>query len=136
MVHDSTLIQCPESANALAEITAITRECFTVRSKEITENVFNFEMKAPMDIDVEVSQRKAHRCTKCGNVYKYYKNKCDAPIIGADKKPVKDKEGNEIKCSHTGYTDVALNGGWGTLIPMDETMRGYREAAMGFGKNS
>lgn len=131
-VHDSTLLEIPASVDALAEAATIMRDCFTVKSKNIAESVFGFEMKAPMDIDMEIAQRKAWKCSKCGHVYKAQKEKCDGALLGKDKKPVKDENGKDIKCSHTGRTEVKLNGGWGTLIGLDETMSGYREAALGF----
>jgi DNA polymerase I-like protein with 3'-5' exonuclease and polymerase domains len=131
-VHDSTLVKCPQDVDTIAEISAMIRDCFTVKSKAIAEDVFGFEMPAPMDIDMEISQRKAWKCTKCGNVYKAYKSKCDKTILGEDKKPLKDEHDKDLKCNHTGRTEIKLNGGWGTLIGLDETMSGYREAAMGF----
>jgi hypothetical protein len=131
-VHDSTLVKCPQDVDAIAEVSAMIRDCFTVKSKAIAEDIFGFEMPAPMDIDMEISQRKAWKCTKCGNVYKAYKSKCDKTVLGEDKKPLKDEHGKDVKCNHTGRTEVKLNGGWGTLIGLDETMSGYREAAMGF----
>lgn len=131
-VHDSTLLEIPDSVDALAEACEITRQNFTVKAREICENEFNFEIKAPMDIDMEISQWKAKGCCKCGNHYKFNKTKCDAIVKGPDGKPVKDANDKDLKCGHTDFKVIELNGGWGTLIGLDETMSGYRAAALGF----
>lgn len=131
-VHDSTLLEIPASVDALAEASAMMRHNFTIRSRDICAEEFGFETRAPMDIDMEVSQWKMKRCKKCGNTYKFHKDKCDASVKGPDGKPAKDSEGNDIKCKHTDFEVVKTNGGWGTLIGLDETMSGYRAAALGF----
>jgi DNA polymerase I-like protein with 3'-5' exonuclease and polymerase domains len=131
-VHDSTLLEIPASVDALAEATAMMRHNFTVKSREVCASEFGFDTAAPMDIDIEVSQWKAKRCPKCGNQYKFHKEKCDAVLKGPDKKPLKDSDGNDVKCGNRDFEVVKLNGGWGTLINLDETMSGYRAAALGF----
>lgn len=131
-VHDSTLIRIPKSADALAEVTPIVRDCFTVKSRDILLDHFGFELEAPMDIDVEVSQDRSWKCVDCGNVYKAYKDHCDGTKKGDDGKDLKDENDKPIKCKSERRTEVRLNGGWGTLIGIDETEHGYAAAALGF----
>jgi DNA polymerase I-like protein with 3'-5' exonuclease and polymerase domains len=131
-VHDSTIIEIPASSDALAEISEATRQAFTIKARAIALEDFRFDIKAPMDVDMEVSQWKGKKCVKCGYEYPIYKSKCSAPIKGPDGKPLKDDDGNEIKCGCEDHTILNLNNGWGTLITLDETAKGYREAAMGF----
>jgi DNA polymerase I-like protein with 3'-5' exonuclease and polymerase domains len=131
-VHDSTIIEVPASADAIAEISEATRMCFTTKARQVCKEQFNFETLAPMDVDMEVSQWKAKKCVKCGYEYPVYKSKCGNTVKGPDGKPLKDDNGDPIKCGHTDATIVKLNSGWGTLITLDETTNGYREAALGF----
>lgn len=131
-VHDSTLIRIPKSADALAEVTPLVRDCFTVKSRDILLDHFGFELEAPMDIDVEVSQDRSWKCVDCGNVYKAYKDHCDGTKKGDDGKDLKDENDKPIKCKSERRTEVRLNGGWGTLIGIDETEHGYAAAALGF----
>jgi DNA polymerase-1 len=134
-VHDSTLVRIPRSADAIAEITPIIRDCFTVQSRNILRDKFDFWLEAPMDIDVEVSQNKAWKCLDCGTQHKFYKDCCDGTKIGPDgKKVVETVDGQEkpVKCKSTRREVVQLNGGWGTLIGVDETEYGYAQAALGF----
>lgn len=134
-VHDSTLIRVPKSANALAEIAPIVRDCFTVKSREILRDKFGFWLEAPMDIDLEVSQDWCWRCCDCGNHYKAYKEKCDGHKVGPDGKPLVELVGGKeekIPCKSIRKERVELNSGWGTLIGIAETSHGYAKAATGF----
>jgi len=134
-VHDSTLIRVPKSANALAEIAPIVRDCFTVKSREILRDKFGFWLEAPMDIDLEVSQDWCWRCCDCGNHYKAYKEKCDGHKVGPDGKPlveIVDGKEEKIPCKSIRKERVELNSGWGTLIGIAETSHGYAKAATGF----
>jgi DNA polymerase I-like protein with 3'-5' exonuclease and polymerase domains len=131
-VHDSTLLRIPKSKDAIAEVAPIVRDCFTVKSREILRDHFGFWLEAPMDVDMEVSQDKAWKCIDCGTQYKHYKSCCDGHKKGPDGKDLKDENDKPIKCKSERRIEVALNGGWGTLIGIDETEHGYAAAASGF----
>jgi len=71
----------------------------------------------------------------CGTQHKFYKDCCDGTKLGPDgKKVVEIVDGQEkpVKCKSTRREVVHLNGGWGTLIGVDETEYGYAQAALGF----
>ena len=136
-VHDSVVLEVTATEEWLRYTAKLVRKCFT---KDVVKQLgkdFGFHLKAPIDIDMDVSQWQGRKCKHCGAMQYYTDGKScvnKLPVLDEDGKPKKDKDGNKItkKCAHTEFEAVGLNAGWGYLTALAENERSFGQAARGF----
>lgn len=136
-VHDSVVLEVTATEEWLRYTAKLVRKCFT---KDVVKQLgkdFGFHLKAPIDIDMDVSQWQGRKCKHCGTMQYYTDGKTcvnKLPVLDDDGKPKKDADGNKVtkKCGHAEFEPVALNAGWGYLTALAENERSFGQAARGF----
>lgn len=136
-VHDSVVLEVTATEEWLRYTAKLVRKCFT---KDVVKQLgkdFGFHLKAPIDIDMDVSQWQGRKCKHCGAMQYYTDGKScgnKLPVLDDDGKQKKDSEGNKItkKCGHSDFEAVGLNAGWGYLTALAENERSFGQAARGF----
>jgi DNA polymerase-1 len=130
-VYDSAVAEITATAEWIEWLAKLMRRVFTVDVVKYLKEHFDFESKAPIDIDMEVSQRRQFKCKSCGA--KRYPG--DGKVCMNDLPTGKKKEDgrDETKpCKCEKYDVIELNGGWGCMSSLEENTRGYHAAAKGF----
>lgn len=130
-VYDSAVVEVTATIEWVKFTAELMRKIFTVDVNHYIKKHFNFEFKAPIDIDIEVSQRRIHKCKSCGG--KQYPGEgktCGAKLKTGNKKA--DGTDETKKCGCGDYEVIMTNGGWGFLTPLEENKQGHAKAALGF----
>lgn len=117
-VHDSVVVELRSSE--ILDCAKMIRLIFTKKNREYVEKYFGWSMPCHIDVDFELSQGKAWKCTKCGNLVNYWKDKCDN----------KDKDGNVCGCNI--LKKYKLNHGYGTIVGWNETKQELKLIKKGF----
>jgi hypothetical protein len=97
---------------------------------KVLKRDFDFELLAPIDIDIEVSQQYLHSCPKCGNKqYIGEGNTCKGTIKTGEKKP--DGSAATVPCGCADLKVQKVGGGWGWLMGLEENAQGVAKAMKG-----
>lgn len=129
-VHDSVVLEVTATLEWIEYASALTRRVFT---KDVTKRLhkkFGFDLKAPIDIDMEISQHYMHKCKSCGGKqYPGAGRTCTNKLKTGNK--LKDGSDETKICGHDKYEVLELNGGWGWLASLEENRRGIANAMKG-----
>jgi len=121
-VHDSVVMEM--RASQVKEAAKVIRELFTVKNIKYAEKYFSWKMPTNIDIDFEISQGRAWKCKKCGQLVNYWKDSCG--------NKVKQEDGTEKTCGCKKIEEYKLNHGYGTLVGWNETDAQFKEIRKGF----
>ena len=129
-VHDSVLIECPNTAEDLRYIAKLTRYIFVTKTPQVIEEMFGHKMSVPLDIDMDVTQGRQWVCKHCGTAYQW----SDHPTECTKKKKVTKEDGTveEIPCGSTEFKEKKLSHGWSTCVGLDESDQSFDLVAEGF----
>lgn len=129
-VHDSVVLEVTADPEWINFVAKLVRRVFTVDVVDALKRDFDFELKAPIDIDIEVSQHYMHKCKKCGGKrYPGAGSTCKAEIK-TGKKLENGKD--EMKtCGHDKFEIVNINAGWGWLTGLEENSIGIANVCKG-----
>lgn len=129
-VHDSVVLEVTETAEWVQFATKLVRRVFTKDVVKVLKRDFDFELLAPIDIDIEVSQQYLHSCPKCGNKqYIGEGNTCKGTIKTGEKKP--DGSAATVPCGCADLKVQKVGGGWGWLMGLEENAQGVAKAMKG-----
>lgn len=129
-VHDSVVLEVTETAEWVQFASKLVRRVFTKDVVKVLKRDFDFELLAPIDIDIEVSQQYIHSCPKCGNKqYIGEGNICKGTIKTGEKKP--DGSAATVQCDCTDLKVQKVGGGWGWLMGLEENAQGVAKAMKG-----
>ena len=129
-VHDSVVLEVTETAEWVQFASKLVRRVFTKDVVKVLKRDFDFELLAPIDIDIEVSQQYIHSCPKCGNKqYIGEGNICKGTIKTGEKKP--DGSAATVPCDCTDLKVQKVGGGWGWLMGLEENAQGVAKAMKG-----
>jgi len=129
-VHDSVLIECPNTAEDLRYIARLTRYIFVTKTPQVIEELFGHKMSVPLDIDMDVSQGKQWVCKHCGTAYQWSEH----PTICTKKKKTTNADGTteEVPCGCAEFKEKHLSHGWSSCVGLDESDPSFDEVAEGF----
>jgi hypothetical protein len=129
-VHDSVLIEVPNTLEDLRYAAQLTRYIFVSKTPQVIAEAFGHQMVVPLDIDMEVSQGKQWQCAKCGSTYQYSEH----PTECSKKKTIKHPDGTteDTVCGHTEFREKRLSHGWATCVGLDESELDFAAVAEGF----
>lgn len=130
-VYDSAVVEVTATVEWVERVAKLMRKIFTVDVNKYIKKHFDFTFKAPIDIDIEVSQWKMFKCRSCGN--KWYPG--EGKVCKAKLKTGKKLENGDDETKPCGCKDIEVvhtNAGWGFLTALEENKQGYMKAAKGF----
>lgn len=129
-VHDSVVLEVTATPEWIAWVAKTVRRVFTKDVVKVLKRDFDFELLAPIDIDLEISQHIMHECKKCKSKrYPGEGDTCDNPIKTGKKKEDGSDETKPCGCKE--YHVHAISGGWGWLMSLEENAQGIAKAMKG-----
>ena len=129
-VHDSVLIECPNTVEDLRYIARLTRYIFVTKTPQVIEELFGHKMVVPLDIDMDVSQGRQWVCKHCGTAYQWSEH----PTICTKKKKITNADGTteDVSCGCTEFKEEHLSHGWSSCVGLDESDPSFDAVAEGF----
>lgn len=129
-VHDSVVLEVTATPEWIEWTTKTIRRVFTKEVIKVLKRDFNFELLAPIDIDIEISQHVVHECVKCkAKRYPGEGNSCENAVKTGNKKEDGSDETRTCGCKE--YKEHLTLGGWGYLMALEENPQGIAKAMKG-----
>lgn len=129
-VHDSVVLEVTATPEWIEWTTKTIRRVFTKDVVKVLKRDFDFELLAPIDIDIEISQHIVHECVKCKTKrYPGEGNSCENAVKTGKKK--EDGSDETVPCGCKEYKEHLTSAGWGYLMPLEENPQGIAKAMKG-----
>jgi len=129
-VHDSVVIEFPANVEDMKYLARLIRKIYTEQVRDVLKRDFDFELLAPMDIDIEVSYNKYKKCKKCGATLMMHETECHNKVSTGEKDAYGKDEKKACRSKEFSVEKLRYHA-YGYLTELVETKQGFANAALG-----